>query len=57
MQVEDWESGEQVTLALDPELSAVEQAEALFKKVCVCGGALLGCWAAGLLGQDLCCMA
>jgi hypothetical protein len=57
VQVEDWESGEQVTLALDPELSAVEQAEALFKKVCVCGGALLGCWAAGLLGQDLCCMA
>lgn len=40
MEVEDWDTGAAVTLALDPEKTAVENAEALYKQVgrwLVCG--------------------
>ena len=38
VEVEDWDTGELVTLALDPQLSAVANAEALYKqaRVAVC---------------------
>ena len=32
MDLEDWDSGEVITVALDPDKSCVEQAEALYKK-------------------------
>lgn len=34
VEVEDWDSGELVTIQLDPEKSAVEFAEGLYKQVC-----------------------
>ncbi len=32
MDLEDWDSGEVITLALDPDKTCIEQAEALYRK-------------------------